>query len=112
MLNEGCNVPDDDTTTFERSKGAILRHSNKVYNGLSAAAIVWMFATFTQDRHFQEHCRKCETFVGQVEFERERQVSKESAAALWRRSQDLDNKLDRLHVSKPVTNVLTAAAPP
>ncbi len=42
-----------DTETFKRS--ALVRHGNKAFNGLSAAAIVWMFATFAQKQDLVRH---------------------------------------------------------
>lgn len=42
------------------AKDSVGRHGNKVYNTLSAGAIIWMLATFASKESFTEHCRRCE----------------------------------------------------
>lgn len=47
-------MPESDTTILRR-EGLLAKHGNKAYNGLSAAAIVWLFLTFVQKDDFTRH---------------------------------------------------------
>lgn len=47
-------MPESDTTILRR-EGLLAKHGNKAYNGLSAAAIVFLYANFVQRGDFTRH---------------------------------------------------------
>lgn len=51
-------MSESDTTILRRARDGIGKHANSAYNGLSAAAIVFLYATFPSKEDVDRHIDK------------------------------------------------------
>lgn len=86
----------------ESAKQAVSSHGNKVFNGLSAGAIIWLFATFPSKDRLDDHVRQSDKVHEECASKRSKQ---------WQRIADLELELERVKIhtgrvmpSLPATN--------
>lgn len=71
---------DSDTTILRRARDGAARHANAAFNGLSGAAIVWLFVTFASKDDVNRH-------IDQSNLERSK---------VWQKVMDQELEIDRL----------------
>lgn len=79
-------------TDFFRKEGPVAKHGNKVFNGVSAGLLVWIFATFATKEQFNDHARRCEGGAEKCELKRSKQ---------WQKIADLELEIERVKLRSP-----------
>lgn len=73
-------MPESDTTVLRRAREGAAKHANAAFNGLSGAAIVWLFVTFASKDDVNRH-------IDQSNLERSK---------VWQKVMDQELEIDRL----------------
>lgn len=76
-------------TSLTKAGNAVSKHGNKVYNGLSAGAIIWLFATFPSKDLLNDHVRQSDKVHDECSQKRSKQ---------WQRIADLELELERVRI--------------
>lgn len=83
-------MPEDDTTFVHRASSAVSKNKKAAAisggTGLTAGVVIWMFATFAQDKHFQKHCDQCE---------QARYACEQARSRIWQKVMDHEVALAR-----------------
>lgn len=89
-------MPEENTSTFAKTKEVSAKHGGKILGGLNAVAIVFLYQTFVARTDFAEHLRQCEAWAAKQDLQEHIRVSDQKRSEQWRKLAELELQIEKL----------------
>lgn len=89
-------MPEENTSTFAKTKEVSAKHGGKILGGANAIAIVFLYQTFVARTDFAEHLRQCEAWAAKQDLMEHVRMTDQKRAEQWRRIAELELEIEKL----------------